>query len=145
MNAENQLRWSDAWLLLAIHYAKDHALACLAAIMAAADYINHAIVNYEELASGMVRLERASLIKITPDFSSVTCSDKALAIIEPVVERIRTVHEARKEIERQINAAPWTTKEPVPHPANNLEYPGLTRDIYTGAVDEYLKSLKRKR
>lgn len=145
MNVENLLRWSDVWLLLAIYYARNRVLTCLAAIIAAADYINHAVMNYEELGSGMIRLERAGLINIARDLSDVTCSAGALGIIEPVVERIRTAHEARKEIERQINAVPWAPKEPVPNPANKLEYPGLTRDVYAAAVDEYLRSLKCKR
>jgi len=145
MNEMNSLRWSDAWLLLAVYYAKEHVLSRLAAIIAAADYIDHAVMNYEELASGMVRLERAGMIKSTPDLSNITCSAKALGIIEPSVRRNKSAYETRKEVERQIDALPWAPKEPVPHPANTLAYPGLTRVIYAAAVDEYLKSMKRKR
>lgn len=145
MNSNTQLRWSDAWLLLAIHYAQERVLTCLGAIVAAADYINHAVINYEELTSGLVRLEKAGLITVATDLRSVTCSARALSIIQPVIERVRSAHETRKEIEREIGAVPWLPGEPVPHPANNIEYPGLTKDKYSAAVDEYLKSLNRKR
>jgi hypothetical protein len=145
MNNEMQLRWSDAWLLLAVYYAKDRARACLSAIIAAADYINHAVMNYEELASGLIRLEHAGLITVASDLSRFTCLAKALGMIEPIVHRINTAHEVRREIEREINATPWNPKEPIPHPANNLTFPGLTKEIYKSAVDEYLKTMKSQR
>lgn len=141
----HRLRWSDAWLLLAVFYARDRQEACLSAIMATADHINHAVMNYEELASGLVRLERAALIKVAPDLSSITCSREAERIIDPIAKRTRTMYETRREIERSIDAVSWTPKEPIPHPANSLRYPGLSREVYAAAVDAYLKSLKRKR
>ena len=140
-----QLRWSDAWLLLAIYYAKFRAQSSLSTIIAAADYINHAVINFEELASGLFRLEQARFITVASDLSSFTCLAKSLSLIEPIVQRISTAYEVRKEIEREINATPWEPRESLPHPANNLKFPGLTKEIYKSAVDEYLKTMKSKK
>lgn len=144
MNKVIQLRWSDAWLLLAIYYTRDCQRNCLSALIAAADYIDHAIMNYEELVSGIVRLKSTELIAEMPDKSKFSCSEKAMNIIEPIVRRTKSAYEVRKEIEHNINAVPWCPGEPIPHPENSLEYDGLTREIYQSAVDEYLKNIKVK-
>lgn len=144
MKDKQMLRWSDAWLLLSIYYAQSHEHSCLSSIIAAADYINHAVMNYEELTSGLVRLESSGMIIISRDFSEVICSSKTNDIIKPIIKKNGFAHDARKELERNINALPWVPKEPIPHPENNCECPGLTRSMYLSAVNEYLMSMKRR-
>jgi hypothetical protein len=50
--------WSDSWLLLSIWYASDHGRrgAPLADVIAAGDFINHAIFTPGELQNGLARL-----------------------------------------------------------------------------------------
>ena len=145
MKTQNTLRWSDVWLLMAIYAAKDRRPAALRDILAAADAIYHAVMNYEELASGLVRLEQAALIRVSSDLSHIECSTKGLEVVAPNVQRVGRANEARKVIEHQLNVTPWAPKEPIPHPANNLQYPGLTADIHNEAVNDYLESMKKRR
>lgn len=139
-----QLRWSDAWLLQSIYYAKNDTPtgARFPAIIGAADFIEHAIMNYEELASGLSRLEEVGLVHVTDDLSCVTCTPNALAIIEPIVKRHREVLKVKELIEKEINATRWSPCEKVPSPHNNLQFRGMTRDLYMTAVNEYLRLAK---
>jgi len=56
---------SDAWVLLAVVHAGRGAAAGLEAILAAGDWINHAIFKEDELRGGLARLLRAGLIRQT--------------------------------------------------------------------------------
>jgi hypothetical protein len=53
---------ADDWVLLAVI----HGGPGLRGILAAGDWINHAIFNYEELHGGLARLLRAGLVRQTP-------------------------------------------------------------------------------
>lgn len=55
---------SDAWILLAIVYASHRRAADLTRIIAAADFINHAILTYPELRNGLRRLQVVGLIHV---------------------------------------------------------------------------------
>ncbi|HKO41952.1 MAG TPA: hypothetical protein VJU84_01575 [Pyrinomonadaceae bacterium] len=48
----HRYNWSDAWLLLAIIYAGRDGDATLLRILAAGDFIEHAIFTPDELESG---------------------------------------------------------------------------------------------
>jgi len=54
--------WSDAWILLAIIYTGKQG-GDLQTIIGAADYINHAIPNEEELKGAFARLTEGEMIK----------------------------------------------------------------------------------
>lgn len=56
---------TDAWVLLSILYSEKETPtgASLSAIIATADYINHAILMYEELNEGLARLRAADHIE----------------------------------------------------------------------------------
>ena len=54
---------SDTWVLLALLISEQKDGATLRAIIATADYINHAIPTYEELAGGLARLMRSGYVE----------------------------------------------------------------------------------
>ena len=62
--AEQSFEPSDSWLLLSIIYASKTPPITITNIIAAADYINHCILSYEELASALKRLAAGGLVKI---------------------------------------------------------------------------------
>lgn len=139
MKTKSQLRWSDAWLLAAIYIAgKDEAVA-IEHIIAAADYINHAIPNYEELGSGLIRLEEHSLIvRVTNDLC-FRCSAEALNVIGECSSGNQSPYQLRKALEARLHVSQWVPAEPLPHPENRMTYPGLTTEVYDSAVAAYLK------
>jgi hypothetical protein len=51
--------WSDAWILLAVLYSN----ASVRGILAAADYINHALPSYAELDGALGRLRAAGCVE----------------------------------------------------------------------------------
>ena len=53
---------ADTWVLLAIIYGGGTRGATLTDIISAGDYINHAILRYEELRDGLARLLAAGVI-----------------------------------------------------------------------------------
>jgi hypothetical protein len=143
MNDSTQLRWSDAWLLAAIYLRSKEKPANLSEILAAADFINHAVPNSEELESGLFRLKEASLINQADKQLSFQCTPEALERINSL--KFKTTLELRKELENSLGVVRWTPDEPLPHPANVHTYPGLTAAVYQEAVDKYLKSMRRSR
>ncbi len=145
MNNKITLRWSDAWLLLAIYYAEQRGQSYITDIIATADYINHAIMNYEEVVSGLARLKIVNMINVKSDTNQFICSLDALAIIEPIIQRMKTAYEVKKEMESRLNIMPWDPKEPLPNLENNLEFDGITKEIYKSAVEEYLHRMKVKK
>ena len=54
---------TDAWVLLALIYSSQSRTADLTTVIASADFINHAILTYDELRNGLGRLEEAGLIR----------------------------------------------------------------------------------
>ncbi len=59
----NSFTNSDAWIMLALLFNQQPDGASLRDLIAAADYINHAIVTYEELSGGLARLIRAGYVE----------------------------------------------------------------------------------
>jgi hypothetical protein len=55
--------WSDAWVLLVVVVGGGQAGADLRGIIAAADYINHAIPTYAELDGGLMRLKSIGFVE----------------------------------------------------------------------------------
>lgn len=141
MKETTQLRWSDAWLLAAIYQCSKEKPADLVEILAAADFINHALLNVEELRSGLFRLENAGLITVAGTPLSFQCTPESLAKIKLLLKKSKTALQLWKELENSLGVIQWMPGEPLPHPANAHTYPGLTADIYQEAVDDYLKRM----
>ncbi len=145
MNDDKKLRWSDVWLLQAVYYASQREQSLLPDVIAAADYINHAVINYEELSSGLVRLTHNNLILVDINLWKISCTEKAESMIAPLAKQIRSAYDLRKEIERTIGAIPWMPRDPLPHPANDLQYPSFSKEVYNTAVSAYLKNIKKRK
>ncbi|MES2789702.1 MAG: hypothetical protein V4719_08780 [Planctomycetota bacterium] len=73
---------ADFWILLAEIYNRQSRAIYLSQIIAAADYINHAIPTLEEIHGAINRLQSARLIKTKHDVFYVT--DKALELMAQV-------------------------------------------------------------
>lgn len=144
MSETPQLRWSDAWLLAAIYQCSKERPADLVEILAAADFINHAVLNVEELESGLFRLEKAGLITGTETTLTFRCTPEALSKIELLLKKAKTPLQLWKELENNLGAVRWIPGEPMPHPANAHSYPGLTAVVYQEAVDAYLKRMRSR-
>jgi len=56
--------WSDAWLLHAVCAAGGGRGATLASVVAAADYINHAVLTASEIRGGVARLVAAGHVTV---------------------------------------------------------------------------------
>jgi len=56
--------WSDAWLLLSVAIAQSEGGASLDRVVAAGDYINHAIFTFDELDGGVQRLATAGILVV---------------------------------------------------------------------------------
>jgi hypothetical protein len=143
MTDSTQLRWSDVWLLAAIYQCSKDKPANLTEILAAADCINHAVLNVEELESGLFRLKEASLINRAETHLSFQCTPEALERINLL--KFKTGLQLCKELENSLGVVRWIPGEPLPHPANVHTYPGLTAAVYQEAVDNYLKRMRRSR
>jgi hypothetical protein len=145
MSETPQLRWSDAWILAAIYQCSKEKPADLVEILAAADFINHAVLNVEELQSGLFRLEKAGLIVEAKTPLTFQCTPEALAKIKSLLREPKTPLQLWKELESSLGVVRWMPGEAIPHPANAHHYPGLTALIYQEAVDKYLKRMRSRR
>ncbi|HEU0143522.1 MAG TPA: hypothetical protein VFQ47_01935 [Nitrososphaera sp.] len=126
--------WSDAWLLLSIIYAGKPSGATLEKIIAAGDFINHAIFNPDELASGFARLKSGGYIKEKRGIFSAT--EKVMRAYSKTTSPRRAVHKELEDIEILIGAASSASEQP--H-SNNLKYAGFSEEAYAEAVKRYIE------
>lgn len=145
MDDREQLRWSDVWLLLAIYFACQSRKPVLSEIIAAADYINHAIITFEELSRGLARLKHKELIHVDDIDSGISCSRRCIELIESVTRKTKYVDAAMKELERALKVVLWSPGDPLPSPEDCLEFPGLKRENYDSAVKGYRKRSGNKK
>jgi hypothetical protein len=126
---------SDAWLLLAILYAGGAEAASLRAIIAAADFINHAILSYEELAGGLERLARAGAIRRQGE--DIRPSPAVRAYYEKVSRPQGRVHKDLELISGYLRAGSPAG------PADHRDFAGLVdRAAFERAVEDYLNSVR---
>lgn len=144
MTSIHQLRWSDVWLLIAIYYAARNKATTLDNVIAAADAINHAILNFEELSSGLVRLQEHGFITVQQRPLHTCCTEKSLQMIEGLPQKKKSLSQLQQEIEHILHVSPWAP-EPLPHPQNNLVCPGFEASDYKVVVDNYLGKMKSPR
>lgn len=144
MSEQEKLRWSDAWLLLAIYLSSQGNRLGLRDVIAEADHINHAVLNYEELSSGLERLTQAGLVAVGDVSNDISCTARGKEIVAPLVVREKNMMELRRKLEESIGAEAWRLGEPLPHPANTLRFLPLTEEIYSSAVSDYVKMMRVK-
>ena len=130
-------RWTDAWLLGAIARASKHEPAQLWQIITAGELLNHALFTNEEIESGLARLTQGGWITEHDGRFSTTDFFKRKHI------KIKG-WDSVKKIEKLLDAEPRHENEPMPHPSNNLKYPGITSEVLFKANKEYEKHAKEE-
>jgi len=129
------------WLLVALYYCGQRNQMRLKDAIAAADAINHAVMNYEELSSALVRLEKKGLIIVETVPWGAICTDAASKILYPIAARNSIALRVCQEAEKILGVQPWSPKEPLPHPENNHIYPEFSHEVYEKEVSEYLADM----
>ena len=135
-----KLLHSDSWLLISVIYAsQEKPTAALTDIIAAADYINHAIITRGELETGFARLVNAGYIKRTADGFST--SDAVKSFWQTTASKQRQALKAWDAVTAFIGAPPWA--------------PGLLPDTteeryvssadYEAAVEAYQQRMQPKK
>jgi hypothetical protein len=128
--------WSDAWVLLATIYAARDKPAPLEDVIAAADFIQHAIVTFEEMEGALDRLISSGYLLYSE--GNLSPSEKTLEFYRSITKPQRKVHDEEKDLERFIGSQAW---EPEYHPQSanvGVSFPALTRPAFDAAVKSYL-------
>jgi len=136
------LRWTDIWLLVAAYLSLKKGECRLRNIIAVADTINHAVVNYEELSSAMVRLEECGYVQIGRNPWTMICTDKGIRLVEPIAKKNSLAFRVWKEVEKILNVPSWDPSESLPHPENNMYFNGFSEDEYRKEVVSYIEMMK---
>jgi hypothetical protein len=129
---------SDGWLLLSVIYAAQAATsATLTDIIAAADYINHAIITRGELETGFSRLIAAGYVKQCPDGFCV--SEAVKSFWQATGSKHRQALKAWDSVAEFIGAPDWA---PGPLPDTSEEHYVTSRD-YAAAVESYQHRMRK--
>lgn len=122
--------WAAAWVLLAIAYGAAPTGTTLTALIAAADYINHAIPTHDELSTSLVRLHEAGSIERAGRVYRLTAAAAA------AIARVQTPRSTALTELRRLQAY----LETLDRGASLLHQRRLRRDVYDRAVAAYLGS-----
>lgn len=127
---------SDTWVLLAAVYGGAEKGADLDAIISAGDYINHAILSYEELDGGLARLQAANLIEERNGLYFLT--PIVLSAYEGMAKRHRSVSKRWDALEQFLKEGEHQAQlgEALNH--------AVTRTAYEHAVQAYLHRFTNK-
>ena len=131
--ARPRFSWSDAWLLHAVAFAAARHPASLREIIGMGDAIEKSVFSFDELSSGLAKLEAAGHIRPVRDGFE----------LNPVVEEqfrsagTQNDHEARVWFERLLNATRWSPQAEREGPDSSWRYPGLTKEAVDAAFGEY--------
>ena len=130
---------SDAWVLLAIVYAGRDGGASLAGIVGVADFIDHAILTYAELQNALFKLTSDGFIR--DEGGRFFPSAATLDFYDRAPRKRRAILVELDGLARFLDAEPWT---PGPDQfRQEFTYPGVTREAFESAVQEYLKPARR--
>ena len=136
-----QMLWSDAWILLATIYVAREQPAPMDEVIGAADYIQHAIVTFEEMEGALDRLTAGGFLSHTD--VKLAPSEKTAEFYASITRPRRSVHAEQKDLEKFIGVqGGWAAD---PRQANQgAEFPELTRSAFDAAVATYLGRMKGK-
>ena len=134
---------SDAWILLAIIYASREEPAALDGVIAAADYINHAIVVFEEMEGALARLSTGGYIAHAEDKLSPT--EKSLEFYRSVTKPRRPMLTEWEDLREFLGAPKWDPRQKPQSANTGVSYPSLTRAAFDEAVDFYLARHAKKK
>ena len=138
-----QYQWSDAWILLAIIYAGKEEAATLSEVVGAADYIQHAIVTFQELEGALARLTKNQLI-IDND-GRYSPSGKIITFYKSTTKPRRPVLKEQGDVQRFIGASSWSPTSSPQDANRGASYPPLTLALYEKAVQGYLSRMKKRK
>jgi hypothetical protein len=134
--------WEDAWILLSVLYAGQHgSFSSLSQVIAAADFINHAIPTLGELDGALFRLRRAGWVEIQD--LSICPSPRAHSMFSERHNRRTTVPKDLELVRQRINARDWAPNTPLPKPPRRPRVAGLTGEELAAAVSEYIKRMAK--
>lgn len=129
---------SDAWLLLSIILSAGAGPASLEKIIAAGDYINHAIFTEGEMEGGLDRLSRGGYIEeVNGLFKPTSLTLEKYEEILGKKKQLLTQLELLREL---IGAKPWGYAESDSQAEKRYQYPGFTREGFAEAVKAYQRN-----
>ena len=112
--------------------------ATLERIIEVGDGIEHAIFNPDELESGLARLTAGGHLQEKAGVFFATRG--VMTGYQKTTSPRRSIQKELSDIEKYLGAA--SSADPQPH-SNNLRYPGITKEAYTEAVNNYLARHRR--
>ena len=134
-----QFSWADAWILLSIIYASHKSgLATLRDIIAVADGIQHAVLNYGEADVGLARLIEAG--HVVCDGADFRATEGVLSAYEAFSKRAPGVREQEREMERFLGAEPWS---PSYRPLADSSERAVSRQAFDAAVKSYIGQFRQ--
>ena len=135
-----QFLHSDSWLLISVIWAsQDKPAAALTDIIAAADFINHAIITRGELETGFARLVSAGyLMQTAGGFST---SEAVKSFWQTTGSKQRLALKAWDTVATFIGAPAWA---PGPLPDTDEER-YISAPEYDAAVEAYLGKMQPKK
>lgn len=121
---------SDTWVLLAVLYAGGEDGKTLREVINTADYINHAIPTYEELAGGLARLLAAGLV--VEQSGRYRAAAGVAARYDDLAAAHRRLWPVWDELERFVQVHLPRAHAPAPPPV-------ISRAVYEAAVEDYIR------
>jgi len=128
--------WSDAWFLLATIYAARESSAPLSEVIAAADYIQHAILTFEETEGALARLSENGYLAFSA--GNISISEKTNEFYRSVTKTRRKVLDEQKDLANFIGAKAWDPKFDLKLSNAGVAFPSLTTQLFDDAVQAYL-------
>ncbi len=121
--------WTDALVLLIVGLTSEPAGLTVRDVVAAGDYLNHAILSYEELLGAVRRLSAADLVAVDRRRYRPTTNARALLhkakLRRLSLAAVTALHTALAAESQTIDAKPGRIHS-------------LSRAVYTQAVSEYM-------
>ncbi len=137
------LNWADIWLLQAIyvcerqaiyHSEKNDRSPTIEEIIGAADYINHAVMTFEEFSGGLWNLKRAGLLQ--QDGEKRKLASEATALFQKF--ETKGVLEQVEFVRRELGVETPSTEHQPQEQLVGLS-PDISREQYDAAVENYLR------
>lgn len=142
MTERSGFLWCDAWILLATALTRRAGSSSLAAIIGAADAVQHAIVTREELSGAFARLQRAGYLE--PDAAGIRLTSAGEALVTEAGQAAAHLHKHQEVLEQILGATPWSPAYQ-PQQADEGVECQLSAEEYDDAVRRYLSSFGRRR
>ena len=133
---KDSMLWSDAWVLLASIYTGREKPASLEEVIAAADFINHAIVTFEEMEGALARLTADDFLHFSE--GRLLPTEKTLVFYRGIAKpRRRVVLADLRDLEGFIGARAWSADQNPRAPDAVVSFPALTQAAFAAAVESY--------